>query len=168
MRERVTARVLLLDADGRLALMRFLSPGDPDRPFFWATIGGEVEPGEPLLEAASRETREETGVTPSSLGPVVWYGEVELTIGGEPVLFKESFVLARCERAGLSRAGWTDIERRAADDVRWWSVPEIVASRETIYPPDLARLLPALIAGRLPAEPLVIYAAPGRAITSEP
>ncbi len=168
MRERLTARVLLFDADSRVALMRFLSPGDPDRPFFWATIGGEVEPGETLLEAALRETQEETGVTPSSLGPVVWYGEVVLAIAGERMLFKESFVLARCDCTDLSRAGWTDIERLAADDLRWWSVAEIVASKETIYPLDLARLLPGLIAGRLPAEPLVIYAAPDREITSEP
>ncbi len=158
MRERITARVLLLDPANRLALMRFLSPNTLGRPHFWATIGGELEPGETLSEAALREMQEETGLTPSWLGPVVWYGEVVLPIDGEPHLFKESYFLARCDSTMLSRAGWTEIERRSADEVRWWSLEEIAASHEAIYPPRLAELLPGLVAGDLPPQPLVLYA----------
>lgn len=35
----------------------------------WAPPGGEVEPGESLVEAATREVREETSVTIDLLGP---------------------------------------------------------------------------------------------------
>lgn len=53
-------RVLCLDAQGRLLLMRWRDPVDGHDT--WEPPGGKVEPGESLLEAAARELREETGI----------------------------------------------------------------------------------------------------------
>ena len=65
---RSTARVLPIDREGRalLQLSRGLLGGDRR----WLTIGGGLEPGETLAEAAAREMREETGITvePAALG----------------------------------------------------------------------------------------------------
>jgi 8-oxo-dGTP pyrophosphatase MutT (NUDIX family) len=47
----------LLDTAGRILLFRF-APGD--RPAFWATPGGAVDPGESFKAAARRELLEET------------------------------------------------------------------------------------------------------------
>ena len=52
-RERPTARVLLLDPDDRILLMKGRLPSNPDAPGVWFTIGGGIEPGESLYEAAA-------------------------------------------------------------------------------------------------------------------
>ncbi|MGI8415735.1 MAG: hypothetical protein ACR2P2_05900 [Nakamurella sp.] len=41
---RKTARVLPIDADGRILLMHGWDPAKPESPF-WFTIGGAIEPG---------------------------------------------------------------------------------------------------------------------------
>jgi hypothetical protein len=48
------------------------------------------------------------------------------------------------------------------DDIRWWTLAEIAASREAIYPEGLADLLPEILTGRFPAPPRVIGAPSGR------
>ena len=45
MRERLTARVVMLDPKDRVLLMQGRLPGRPDGPAFWFTIGGGVEDG---------------------------------------------------------------------------------------------------------------------------
>src|ERR1700744_4939095 len=58
---RNTARVLPVDAEGRVLLLHGWDPQHPDDPF-WFTIGGAAEPGESLALAAARELREEAGI----------------------------------------------------------------------------------------------------------
>ncbi len=153
MRERLTARVLLIDATQRLLLAQYKNFADPAGPNFWATIGGEIEPGESVAAAARREIREETGIEDITLGPIVWYGEWALPpIDGAPRLFKESFIVAHTRTNALSRAGWTAFERDMMLDARWWSHAEIAASQEIIYPGGLAALLAPILRGDYPAE----------------
>lgn len=54
---RATARPLSGDADGRVLLRH----GSDAERAYWFTIGGGVEPGEGLAEAAVRELRGESG-----------------------------------------------------------------------------------------------------------
>jgi 8-oxo-dGTP pyrophosphatase MutT (NUDIX family) len=68
------ARVLLVDADDRILLLRSLqAPGRPDLGARWLTPGGALDAGEASSQAAARELLEETGlvVSPEDLGPVV-------------------------------------------------------------------------------------------------
>jgi 8-oxo-dGTP diphosphatase len=154
MRDRIAARVLLLDPEDRLLLMRGRLPNARNAPWVWFTVGGELEPGETERQAAAREVAEETGFTDVEIGPVVWRHEGVLTgLENQPVRVRESFVLARCAGGEPSRDGWTDIERAMCDDLRWWTLAELAASRETIYPLDLAALLTELLVGGPPALP---------------
>lgn len=157
MRERITARVLLFDPEGRLLLMKGRLPSAPDAPGAWFTVGGGAEPGESVVEAAWREVREETGFEPTEMGPVVWYRECVLLLADlEPVRFKESYMVARCAGGEPSRRGWDELERRLIDDIRWWTLDEIFDSSETIHPEGFAALLPDVVAKRYPATPLII------------
>jgi ADP-ribose pyrophosphatase YjhB (NUDIX family) len=155
MRTRITARVLLLDPEGRLLLMRGRLAGAPEGACFWFTVGGGVEPGESVLEAADREIIEETGLTDVEFGPVVWLRDAVVPDmdTGELLAFEESYVVARSAGGTPSRAGWSELERRLVDDIRWWTLDEIAASDEKIYPEGLAALLPKILAGQYPAPP---------------
>lgn len=152
---RPTARVLLLDARDRILLMRGRLPGRPDGPGAWFTVGGGVEPGETYLDAAVREIREETGIAAFELGPVVWLREGPLDIP-HPVIMVEQYIVARCEGAEPHRGGWQALEHELIDDIRWWTLAELGATADLVFPPGLADLLPEILAGAYPAEPLRI------------
>jgi 8-oxo-dGTP pyrophosphatase MutT (NUDIX family) len=155
--DRLTARVLLLDPTDRLLLMKGRPPATPGAPAVWFTIGGGVEPGESVLEAAAREVVEETGLTDAVLGPAVWYSEWLLVDGqGRRIHFKEHFLVARTAGGPLSRRGWLPHERDSVEAMRWWTLAALARTQETVFPERLVDWLPPLIAGRFPSAPLVI------------
>jgi 8-oxo-dGTP pyrophosphatase MutT (NUDIX family) len=157
MLERLTARVLLLDPEGRILLMRGRLPSDPSGPSFWFTVGGGVEPGESVLQTAAREIVEETGFLDAELGPIVWYGEAMLADAAQrPVRFKETYIVARTQGGEPSRAGWLPHEHELTDELRWWTLDALRQTDATVYPLGLAELLPDVLAGRFAPEPLVI------------
>lgn len=157
MRERLTVRVVLLDPDDRVLLMKGRLPSRPDGPGAWFTVGGGAEPGETVLEAAIREVREETGFPEVELGPVIWLREGVMVLeADEQVLFKEHYLLARCPGGEPSREGWDAGERRLIDDIRWWSLDELATTSERVFPYGLADLLTEILAGPAPAGPKTI------------
>ncbi|WP_091740380.1 NUDIX hydrolase [Phenylobacterium immobile] len=157
MRERPSARVVLLDPEGRIALMRGRLPGaSRDELGAWFTVGGGLEPGESLAEAAVREVREETGLEASEVGPVIWLreGVFDPGLGSGPLYFKESYIVARCDGGELSRDGWLAHEQDFCTDLRWWTREELLATTDNVYPQRLAMLLEDVLDGRLPESPL--------------
>jgi hypothetical protein len=42
------------------------------------------------------------------------------------------------------------------DDIRWWTLPELLATEDRVFPPDLPELLGEILAGRYPSEPFWI------------
>ena len=149
---RPTVRVLLLDRSDRILLLRGRLPGQPGGPGFWFTVGGGLEAGETYHEAATREIFEETGFAEVELGPVVWLREGLLHIP-HPVHFQEQYIVARCEGGEPRRDGWTALEHDLIQDMRWWTLPALVATRDAVFPPGLAVLLGPLLAGEVPAQP---------------
>ena len=138
-RERLAARVLLFDPAGRLLLLTGRLPSSPDAPGWWFTVGGGIEPGESVREAALREIGEETGFTAVTLGEVLFEtDEVLHDRKQRPVRHRSTFLFARCEGGQPSRAGWQALEHEFVDDIRWWTLDELSALSEPIYPADLA------------------------------
>ena len=155
LRDRPTVRVLLFDPDGRILLMRGRLPSRPDGPGYWFAVGGGMEPGETLEQAAVRELAEETGFTDVALGPVVWEREGPLKLAdGETVMFRERYLVGRCAGGEPCRDGWDDQERALVDDLRWWTAADLAACRDVIYPRELPGLMAEIAAGCYPAEPL--------------
>lgn len=154
MRERSTARVLLIGPTGRILLIRFEDPRPSGPHVFWATVGGALEPGETTVEAARRELAEETGMTGLEIGPVVWAHQHVMELEGEPVQVKEDYVLVHCPDEQVRLDGMTRAERGVVREARWWTLAELAASEEVIYPAGLAQLVAPLLRaspGRNPA-----------------
>lgn len=62
--------VLLMDPEGRVLIQR-RAMGKRTYPGLWtSSASGHVPAGQPLIEAARRETREELGIDPPALKPV--------------------------------------------------------------------------------------------------
>src|SRR5687768_6943611 len=72
-RERSAARVILLDAEGRVLVVRSHDVNQPERSW-WFTVGGGIDAGETPVQAALRELHEEVGITLDAgelVGPVL-------------------------------------------------------------------------------------------------
>lgn len=137
---RPTARILLLDPDGRLLLFRF-EPGN--QPPLWATPGGGLEPGEDFAEGARRELREETGLD-LDCGAEIARRIVEfVTPDGETLIADERYFLVRTDAVEIDTAGHTALERRVMREWRWFTRPEIAGHDETIFPENLLAMLEA-------------------------
>lgn len=146
--QRMAARVLLVDADGRVLLFLGCDPDDPAAGTWWFTPGGGLESGEDARDGAVREVREETALVlhPDELGEVVLERDAAFTLAGVRYAQAEQFFLTRIGQHAVDTAGFSDFERRFVLDHRWWSVEQLRTTTETVYPEGLAELLARLLA----------------------
>jgi len=137
---RPAARILLVDADARVLLMRFTPE---DRPPLWCTPGGAVDPGESYEVAARRELWEEVGLD-IDCGPQVAQRTADfLTFEGVEVTADERYFRVDIDRHEVRAGALTPLEQRVLAGSRWFSLHELADWPETIYPADLADLLAA-------------------------
>lgn len=137
------ARVLVLDPSDRVLLL--FDERDRSRKPFWYPPGGRIEAGETPAQAAQRELTEETGLE-IQIGPVVLRRRARFTYRGRHFDQYEWHFVARVERPArpVSRRGDSEADAVAAH--RWWSLSDLEASAETIFPEGLADVLRGVIA----------------------
>ena len=137
---RRAGRVVVLDPDGRVLLLRY--DDEPPGGRHWATPGGGLNPGESYAAAASRELAEETG-----WADVALLGEIHRQVrtmqhGRRTVRQHERLFLARTDRA--CRELGDVAAMHASDGIaawRWWTLAELDTTAEVVWPAGLAGLI---------------------------
>jgi len=147
------ARVVVVDVRGRILLFG-VDPGDGK--VLWITPGGGSNPGETPEDTAKRELAEEVGVASPALSRCVWERDALAVWHGRVIRQIERFYVARVSAYAVDMSGIGSDEARNVLRYRWWTLPEIVASAERFSPRALGTLLPPVLAGDLPAEPIPI------------
>jgi 8-oxo-dGTP pyrophosphatase MutT (NUDIX family) len=144
---RRSGRVLPIDAEGRVLMLRGFDPADPAH-LFWFTVGGAPEHGETLAEAAARELREEVGILAdaASLGDPVFYRTTQFGFDGTRYQQEEEYFLLRVGAPEVSMDGMEDIEKQTVLGYRWLSPADLEALSEPFFPGELPRLLRDLTA----------------------
>lgn len=154
---RQTVKLLLVDPDGRLLLVHGRDPATGTR--HWYPVGGGVEAGESLNEAAIREAWEETGFDRLPVGAQVWTRDVTYIHAGRTFDVHEDWLHHAVAHFDPAPARLTDRESESILGFRWWTADELRATRESVFPPDLGTHLSRLQERGCPAVPIDIGAA---------
>jgi 8-oxo-dGTP pyrophosphatase MutT (NUDIX family) len=153
-RRRPTSRLVVLDPQDRLLLLLVQDP-KLWHPRFWITPGGGVEADESFEEAAARELWEETGIV-APLGPCVWSRRVLVPFDGGLIDMDERYFVVRVDSAEIGPGSLTVWEQEALTEHRWWTLDELRRTDEVVAPRCLATVLPPIVTGPYPAEPVAI------------
>jgi 8-oxo-dGTP pyrophosphatase MutT (NUDIX family) len=144
---------VVLVADGRVLLQHGFDPGRPEAGSWWITPGGGLNDRESIEDGAVREVLEETGLrlSPTQLGPVIATRVAYFEFEERHFRQSESFFAVQVEAFTPQHHGWDEVEQRALLDHRWWTVDELRATDEAVYPRELADVVQAILDGRLSA-----------------
>jgi 8-oxo-dGTP pyrophosphatase MutT (NUDIX family) len=150
--QRKAARVVVLDPEDRVLLIRASDPADPAKGRWWEIPGGGMEPGESSAQAATREMIEETGLVPTEVSGPVWRQHVSYVFAGMRFDQDEWIHIARCDGGEYQPSGLEPIEALAFEGAGWHELGDLprLGSVERILPPWLPQHLPAVVAAGLP------------------
>lgn len=149
LKQRRAARLIVLDEQGRLLLFRYAwKPGES----FWATPGGGLEDDETFEEAALREAAEELGVAGGRL-TFLWERLADFRFIDQPIRQQEKFFLIEANvRPSLIGVEGAHLQEGILD-ARWWTLVELEAASETVFPEDIVARLKQIPRERLPLRP---------------
>jgi 8-oxo-dGTP pyrophosphatase MutT (NUDIX family) len=131
---RTTARVLPVRPDGKVLLLHGWDPLKPQTPY-WFTIGGGVEAGETVAEAASRELREEVGIhlPVESLGTPVATNTIEFEWGGCPIIQHQTFFAVGVDGVDVTFANQEQLELETISAHGWWYGDDLEATGQAAH-----------------------------------
>ncbi|HTR95899.1 MAG TPA: NUDIX domain-containing protein [Trebonia sp.] len=152
--ERLAGRVIAIDPAGRVLLFFYDDP--PPKGRHWTTPGGGAEDGEDFHAAARRELLEETGWADVPVPAEEVHAESNVqwaNLRGTPTLClqHDHYFIGRVpeEERQLGAVAAMHVSDGIVSH-RWWTLGELDATAEDVYPrglPDLLRRLCLLLAG---------------------
>jgi len=145
LRLRRAGRVIVLDPEDRVLLFRY--DDGPPNGRHWCTPGGGLNDGEDYASGAQRELAEETGWFDVPIGAEVHERTLTMEYADVIVRQHERFFLARVD-VGERRLGEV-ADMHVSDGIAawsWWTLAELDATDEVVWPPGLAGLIRRLTA----------------------
>jgi 8-oxo-dGTP pyrophosphatase MutT (NUDIX family) len=140
-KHRETARILLVDEENRVLLLKTHFDPEVGLPPRWLTPGGGIDHGETTLQAAVRELLEETGlvIDPAILEEPVLEtsGRWDWADGLSYHTYKDTIYELRVLNFDPDTSGFTQDEHRDVLEYRWWTIAELMESDEVLAPHDL-------------------------------
>lgn len=140
---REAARVLLVNTQGAVLVLRGHDPDQPERSW-WFTPGGGIDAGETPRQAAVRELREESGFDVPAVALVgpVWERTARFDFRRRPYVQHEVFFMAHVDDAtAQAEVAWTDNEYEMLDDMAWMTPADLDAAAIEVFPRTLAALV---------------------------
>ncbi|MEV6272964.1 NUDIX domain-containing protein [Kribbella sp. NPDC051936] len=136
---RLAVKLLLLDEDDRVLLIHARDPKTQAE--CWYPVGGGVDSGETLQSAAAREAYEETGLRDLPPGTHVWTRDHTYEFNGQSTDVHEEWLLHHVAHFTPAPAQLSEYESTTILGFAWWTAQDLDATTETVYPPELGRLV---------------------------
>jgi ADP-ribose pyrophosphatase YjhB (NUDIX family) len=148
---RLAARLVIIDPDGAVYLQLH---DDVEIGLHWAPPGGGIEEGESELEAAVRETAEETGWTDVKVGPPLCRWEHDYTRAGVPTRQTEAIYLAEGPRREVEGDLTESHQLDGIMATRWWTPGALEESQALFWPANLPELVARVRRQGPPEQPI--------------
>ncbi len=134
-RVRRAVRVLPVDDDGAVLLLRCIDPADPSAPFL-ITVGGGIEAGEAERDAAVRELWEETGmvVAPADLVGPILFESFTFTWGADLVTQDQNYYALAARDATVVFDNLEELEVATVIGHGWWTAAALRTCSDVVFP----------------------------------
>ena len=120
-----------------------------------AHAGGGLNEDESAEDGARRELWEETGLEAGELH-AVWDRRHAFRWRGRNHEQRERYIFARFDAPSVEFTALEEFESQPLLALRWWQAEAIRAWEEIFVPRRLGELLPPLLRGKLPSQPIKV------------
>ena len=149
-RERNVVRALIVSPDSRILLVKIIL----DDRSFWITPGGGMKNREDAHSALLRELNEEIGRDKWDIGPAVWTRSHTFDFEGETLTQHEKFHWVPCEWFRPPEEMPDAHENRYFGGFKWWTVEDLLGSKDDFAPRQVARYFQRMLNAGLPESPI--------------